>query len=487
VSANSHHREILDNLVARASFGFIIYNWEPGERFPRCEWVNDAALARMRIAREAILADTSGFYSIDANARALAVMREHLERCDATAFDVEVTSAEGSSYWIECSVNTIERTPDGGYRYIVVTHAIDRRKEQEHFSDLLAATIDSEQDGVFIVRVRDEDPLKPPVIYANAAFSRITGYTQDDLANGIYPRILGERSDVESIGESSRAVQSGRAVVTEVELYRKDGSRFWAEVRAHPLEDPVVHCALSIHDITARRRNEEAMQLLYEAISQASDLMIVTDTTPISDGGPRILYVNRAFLEATGYEERELLGEPYLFIYSENNAPLLMKSIRGSIEAGEPSYREVLVRRKDGGDFWVESVERPFVTRHERQLRLLVGRDITIRRRSTTQLSLLYSAAELASTPIIIYEPACKNGLTVLYENEAAASREHYHLADIWQRDDDEARVVRERLTAGDLVDITYARNDERVHLTARAIRTESRIEAVLTQERVRR
>jgi PAS domain S-box-containing protein len=355
----------------------------------------------------------------------------------------------------------------------------------EAYFHLLTATIDSEQDGVFIVRLRGENPLTPPVLYANPAFSRITGYTQDDLANGVYPRIFGEFTNIRDVEERSRDVLSGRAVVTEVELARKDGSRFWAEVRAHPLESPAIHCALSIHDVTERRRNQEAMQLLSEAISQASDFMLVTDATSIAEGGPRIVYANRAFLDATGFTEAELIGQPYLCIYSSKNTQLLMRSIRNAIEDGKTSNREVLAQRKDGGEFWIEAVERPFLTRHGRKLRLLVGRDITHRRRSTTQLSLLYTAAEQALTPIIIYEFDNQGYPLVSYENEIAAVRGRYELVTIWARDDEAAAAMRERLARGDEVVLTYKEPGETVYFVARAIRSDARIEAVLTQERI--
>lgn len=479
---DEHNRELLDNLAARTRFGFAINRWEPGERYPYCEWANDIVAARTQIGRDELVGHEISFFALGNNEDALPLMRERLERHDRTPFEFEFTLPDGSTYWAECVVDLLERTPRGGYRYISETHAIDSHKELARFRDLLAATVDSEQDGVFIIRLRGENPLAPPILYTNPAFSRITGYTQEDLANGMYPRIFGTTTNLRDVEERSNEVLNGRAVVTELELYRKDGTRFWAEVRAHPLEHPTIHCALSIHDITERRRNQEAMQLLSEAVSQASDFMIVTDTTPLADGGPRVLYVNRSFLEATAYTEAEFIGEPYMRIFSPNNSTLLMTSIRNSIEAGETSYREVLARRKDGGEFWIEAVERPFVTRHGTQLRLLVGRDITHRRRSTMQLSLLFAAAEQATTPIVIYETDEHGRLTVSYENAIAARRGYYHLLELLAHDD--AGDLPRRLDTGEVIEMVYERDGTSVWFYARAIRNEARLEAVLTQER---
>jgi PAS domain S-box-containing protein len=318
----------------------------------------------------------------------------------------------------------------------------------------------------------------------------MTGYTQDDLSLGIYPRLLGDASNRLLVGENARAVLRGEAVVTEVQLYRKDGTTFWAEVRAHPLESPTIHCALTIRDITDRRSAQEAMNMLSEGVSQASDFMIVVDEMPPAAGGPKILNVNRSFLEATGYQESDLVGHAYTVLYSPHNPASLMQSIRGAIETGQANEREVLAQRKDGSEFWIEFVDRPFVTRHGRRLRLMVGRDITMRRSSTNQLSLLFSATELAETPVIIYDADENGELAVSYENEAAAMRHHYHLPELWKRGDTEARSARQRLERGELVAVTYTHIDangspELVQMASRPIRNESRLEAVLTQERV--
>ncbi|HUA08646.1 MAG TPA: PAS domain-containing protein [Candidatus Acidoferrales bacterium] len=480
--------EILQTVAGLAHYGVAVFRWEPSERFPRYEWVNDAILKRTKTSREGLLAHSAAFLKIGNNAQFVDTARKLAERADESPFEAELTRVDGTTYWVECAVRPLKPALSGALRFICATYVIDRRKEQERFSKLLAATIDSEPDGTFIVRLRGENLLEPPVLYVNPAFSRMTGWSAQDLASGIYPRLFGAATDRTLVSEHARSVLSGEAVVTEIELYRKDGTRFWAEVRAHPLESPTIYCAISIHDVTERRRAQEAMNMLSEGVAQASDFMIVTDDTAPSAGGPAILHVNRSFLEATGFDERVLIGRPYDAIYSPNNPPSLMESIRASIEAGQPNYREVLALRDDGSEFWIEFVDRPFTTRHGRRLRLMVGRDITLRRRSSAQLSLLFAATEQATTPIVIYEPGDDGRLTVSYENEAATLRDHYHLLALWNGADADARVMRDRLERGEPVVTTYTRTREGdraelVRMVARPIRNASRLEAVLTQE----
>lgn len=482
--------EIHDTAAWLAQNGLTIFCWEPSKRYPRYEWANDVVVTRSKMDRAELFGDDPTFLSIGDNARMTDIARERIDADDETPFEVELAAKDGSTYWIECVVRALEPASNGALRFVCASHVVDRRKAYQRLSRLLSAMADNAPAGIFIVRLRDADLLSPPVVYTNPTFWRMTGYSQDELDAGVYPRILGESTNRRLVERYARAVLRGESVVTDLHLRRKDGTPFWCEVRAHPLETPTVHCAVILLDTTARREAQDAMSLLTEGVAQASDFMIVTDDTESPEDGPKILQVNRSFLEATGFEEAELVGRPYTVMYSPHNPPSVMGAIRREIKADHTNYREVLAQRKDGSEFWIEFVDRPFITRYGRRLRLMVGRDITLRRRSTNQLSLLFAATEQAETPIMIYDANEAGELALSYENERAAQRQCYHLLELWSRSDTESRSTRRRLESGEVTIVTYTRSDdngapELVQMAARPVRNESRLEAVLTQERI--
>lgn len=229
--------------------------------------------------------------------------------------------------------------------------------------------------------------------------------------------------------------------------------------------------------------------VLVAALDEAADFVVVTDDTPIDSGGPYIAYVNRAFLMATGYEARDVLGKPYSFLASPRNAPGLMESIARTIAAGGTNYRESLALRRDGSDFWIEFVGKPFVDDEGRHYRLIIGRDISERRRSLAQIALLFAATEQSSDAIALYEARSDGMMEMTYENEVAYRRGNARLIELWHEGNGERHPLRAALERGEEVREFFAEFDRDgapvlIEFHARAIRNEMRLEAIVTLER---
>ena len=88
----------------------------------------------------------------------------------------------------------------------------------------------------------------------------------------------------------------------------------------------------------------ERLRLLAHTVESSSEMITVTDLLD------RITFVNRAFLEAYGYTESEILGQHISIVDSPNNPPKVRAAIGTETLAG--SFRgELLNRRKDGSEF----------------------------------------------------------------------------------------------------------------------------------------
>lgn len=228
--------------------------------------------------------------------------------------------------------------------------------------------------------------------------------------------------------------------------------------------------------------------VLAAALDEAADFVILNDDSPTSAGGPFIVYANRSYYEATGFSDADIVGKPYTAFFSTHNPPQLLAKIKRSIEAGGSNSHEVLARRKDDTDFWVEFVGKRFHRGESTRYRLVIARDITLRRRSLAQVALLFAATEQSSDAIALYEP-CADGLQLTYENEEAFRRGSARLPELWKSGLSEAVRIREALEGGREVREFFAELDASatpslVEFHARGIRSDHGLEAIVTLER---
>ncbi|WP_276487160.1 MULTISPECIES: PAS domain-containing protein [Pseudomonadaceae] len=97
---------------------------------------------------------------------------------------------------------------------------------------LLQLVVDASNDGIVVAEQEGDDNI---LIYANAAFERLTGYASDDI---LYQdcRFLqaGDRAQIglQAIREAVKANKPCRQIIRN---YRKDGSPFWNELSITPV------------------------------------------------------------------------------------------------------------------------------------------------------------------------------------------------------------------------------------------------------------
>lgn len=84
----------------------------------------------------------------------------------------------------------------------------------------------------------------------------------------------------------------------------------------------------------------------------SSTRMPMVFSYPRQPGNP-IIFVNDSFLEMTGYEREEVLGQSYHFMMGPDTDPAARDQIEAAFEEGfGATYPEVLYYRKDGSTFW---------------------------------------------------------------------------------------------------------------------------------------
>ncbi|MCS3698361.1 PAS domain S-box protein [Salinibacter ruber] len=102
------------------------------------------------------------------------------------------------------------------------------------------------------------------------------------------------------------------------------------------------------HRALRRQIREQEHRFLAKAVGQAREAMLVTEAGPLGKPGPRIVYVNEAFEEMTGYSEEEILGETPRILQGPETDRAVLDEVREALEAGEEWEGETVNYRKDG-------------------------------------------------------------------------------------------------------------------------------------------
>ncbi|WP_049985098.1 PAS domain S-box protein [Halobellus rufus] len=152
-----------------------------------------------------------------------------------------------------------ERTPTTGSQPV-----------DEADTKLQSASTDA-VDEALKTRAMDEAPVgitiadatKPdqPLVYANAAFERITGYPPTYAVGRNCRFLQGEATREKPVRRMRAAIEEERATTVVLRNYRRNGEQFWNEVTIAPLRDESGAVAYYVgfqQDVTRRKRAEQA-------------------------------------------------------------------------------------------------------------------------------------------------------------------------------------------------------------------------------------
>lgn len=102
-----------------------------------------------------------------------------------------------------------------------------------------------------------------PVVFANDAFCRLTGYGRDEIVGRNCRFLQGADSDPATIRRLHAAVQAARPLEIDIRNYRKDGEAFWNRLLLAPVNDADGHLAYffaSQVDVTLERERMAGLE-----------------------------------------------------------------------------------------------------------------------------------------------------------------------------------------------------------------------------------
>ncbi len=132
---------------------------------------------------------------------------------------------------------------------------------------ILFRAVECARNGIVIT---DPSRVDNPIIYANPAFSQLTGYATEQII-GRNCRFL-QRDDREQVAvkEIREAISKQMPITTILKNYKRNGALFWNELTISPVRDDkgrVINFVGVQNDVTARIDSERRVQEFYSVIS----------------------------------------------------------------------------------------------------------------------------------------------------------------------------------------------------------------------------
>ncbi|MBK1702611.1 hypothetical protein CKO22_17415, partial [Thiococcus pfennigii] len=195
----------------------------------------------------------------------------------------------------------------------------------------------------------------------------------------------------------ARTRETGEPFAFVLRVWRSDGALRWLSATGH-LERTADGCPRRLfgtaQDVTEQHDAAERLRQAAQVFESTGDGVIITDAAE------RILAVNRAFTEITGYTETELLGETPRALKSGRHDRAFYQAMWASLRR-TGSWRGEIWNRRKGGEIYPELLTISAVPGHDGGVShyVAVFSDLTSLKRSEEQLEHLAHHDPLTELP----------------------------------------------------------------------------------------
>ena len=123
------------------------------------------------------------------------------------------------------------------------------------------------------------------------------------------------------------------------------------------------------------------LELTSAAVSRLNDMVLIFTASKETDSDRPIIFVNDAFLQRTGHDREQVLGQDLRILQGPDTDAGIMKNILDAALSGGSSKKEIIAYTRAGAAFWLELEVMPFTKSGNNSNHwVVISRDITERR-----------------------------------------------------------------------------------------------------------
>ncbi|WP_164868404.1 PAS domain S-box protein [Hydrogenophaga sp. NH-16] len=300
-------------------------------------------------------------------------LKQAAEQGEGCRVQILNRAKDGHTYWLDTEVQPI-RDPAGQVIGFIEI-GLDVTKERETNERLVQALQESkaqQQELAWLARVARETTnavvLTDPggrIEWVNEGFTRITGYSLQE-ALGAKPGSLLQcpETDPHTVFQIHEALERREVCKKEILNRAKDGRLYWLELEINPLfEHSGLHTGFMAvqSDVTDRHTALEKLQRALQVNGSLTNAINQGTIYSVADLQGKIVEVNDAFVQISGYERNELIGANHRLLKSGTQPDEFWRAAWATISSGQIWRGEVCNRSKSGELYWVDSTIVPFV------------------------------------------------------------------------------------------------------------------------------
>ncbi len=164
-------------------------------------------------------------------------------------------------------------------------------------------------------------------------------------------------TEVEQVVKGFYDAQDSEADIWDQEYRFHAGARGWLNIfsRTYFKRDQYGNVKRMIGimmDVTQRKLKEDHLKLLESVITNTKDAIVITEAEPFDRPGPKIVFVNKAFTEMTGYASEEIIGKTPRILQGPKTDRTELERLTESLNRWESCEITVINYKKNGEEFW---------------------------------------------------------------------------------------------------------------------------------------
>ncbi len=276
----------------------------------------------------------------------LAALREAARNGSDLLCEARVKSASGEYRSLLLTARSWTEPISGARRLVGSAADVEYRREAEEHSREAARTVRETLESVSDAFYMLDEEWRFVTVNSNA--EKLLGLDRDQLIGRtiweFFPDIIG--TEIEQ--RYRRAFEESSAERFEYYYPR------WNSWYSLHVFRATTGLAVYVRNVTAEREAAAELSLLQAAISNIGDAVIVTEAGSIDEPGPKIVYVNDAFILQTGYRPEEVIGKSPRLLQGPRTDRRELDRIRAALKAWKPVRAQLINYTKNGREAVVE-------------------------------------------------------------------------------------------------------------------------------------